>query len=133
MENTLKDSDRVIVNRAAVSLAHFFGHEYIPDRGQIIVFANSDKEKIAEYKELGVENPKTCNAPDNISDQYIVKRVIAFPGERVVVKDGVLTVYNDENPDGFIYDEQYRDGEDFGPKEYTSQWYGRRNRQLLHK
>lgn len=120
MENTFKDSDRVIVNRAAVSFAHFFGHEYVPDRGQIIVFANADSSKIAEYKDNGVSNPKTCNAPDNISDQYIIKRVIAFPGERVTVKDGILKVYNDEHSDGFVYDDEYRTEEDFGPKAYTS-------------
>ena len=120
MENTFKDSDRVIVNRAAVSWAHLLGQEYVPERGQIIVFANEDKNKVNEYKISGVENPKTCSAPDNIADQYIIKRVIAFSGERVTVKDGKLTVYNDEHPDGFDYDSTYRDGEDFGPKEYTS-------------
>ncbi len=120
MENTFKDSDRVIVNRAAVSWAHLMGQEYIPERGQIIVFANEDKTKVTEYRANGVENPKTCNAPDNIADQYIIKRVIAFPGERVVVKDGKLTVYNEEHPDGFDYDSTYRTEEDFGPKEYTS-------------
>lgn len=120
MENTLKDSDRVIVNRAAVSWAHLMGQEYVPERGQIIVFANADNQKIAEYRADGVQNPKTCSAPDNVSDQYIVKRVIAFPGERVIVKDGVLTVYNDEHPDGFIYDKEYRTEENIGPKEHTS-------------
>ena len=34
-------------------------------------------------------------------DEYIVKRVIAFAGERVTVKNGTVTVYNTENPDGF--------------------------------
>ena len=120
MENTFKDSDRVIVNRAAVSWAHLWGQEYVPERGQIIVFANEDKDKVNEYRMSGVENPKTCNAPDNISDQYIIKRVIAFPGERVTVKDGKLTVYNEEHPDGFDYDSSYRTEENFGPKEYTS-------------
>ncbi len=31
----------------------------------------------------------------------MVKRVIGLPGERVVIKDGVVTVYNREHPDGF--------------------------------
>ena len=48
------------------------------------------------------------------------KRVIAFPGERVVVKDGKLIVFNDENPNGFIYDDEWRASENEGPKEYTS-------------
>ena len=121
MENTLHNDDRVIVNRAAVSWAHFLGQEYIPERGQIIVFMNEDEEAVKYYKSQGVKNPVTCTVPSNVSDQYIIKRVIAFPGERVVVKNGIMTIYNDEHPDGFIYDEGWRDTEsNTGPKEYTS-------------
>ena len=120
MENTLHNDDRVIVNRAAVSWAHFLGQDYVPERGQIIVFVNEDEEAVAAYKEAGVKNPMTCTIPDNVKDQYIIKRVIAFPGERVVVKDGVMTIYNDEYPDGFVYDEIWRKSETDGPKEYTA-------------
>ena len=62
----------------------------------------------------------TCSVPSNVSDQYIIKRVIAFPGERVVVKDGKMTIYNEEHPDGFVYDDDWRVSEDEGPKEHTS-------------
>ena len=120
MENTLHENDRVIVNRAAVSWAHFTGNEYVPERGQVIVFLNEDEAKVEEYKAQGVEHPMTCNVPDNVSDQYIIKRVIAFPGERVTVKDGVMTIYNDEHPDGFVYDNEWRTSETDGPKEHTS-------------
>ena len=120
MENTLHENDRVIVNRAAVSWAHFTGSEYVPERGQIIVFLNEDEEKVAEYKDQGVEHPMTCDVPSNVSDQYIIKRVIAFPGERVTVKNGVMTIYNDEHPDGFVYDTDWRVSETDGPKEHTS-------------
>lgn len=120
MENTLHQDDRVIVNRAAVSWAHFTGNEYVPERGQIIVFLNEDEQKVAEYKSAGVENPMTCNAPSNVTDQYIIKRVIAFPGERVTVKDGIMTIYNDEYPDGFVYDTEWRTSDTDGPKEHTS-------------
>ena len=120
MENTLHGNDRVIVNRAAVSWAHFIGQEYVPERGQIIVFLNEDEEKVKEYKAAGVSNPMTCSVPSNVNDQYIIKRVIAFPGERVVVKDGTMTIYNEEHPDGFVYDEEWRTSETDGPKEHTS-------------
>ena len=120
MENTLHGDDRVIVNRAAVSWAHFTGNEYVPERGQIIVFLNEDEAKVAEYKAQGIEHPMTCNVPSNVSDQYIIKRVIAFPGERVTVKDGVMTIYNEEHPDGFIYDKEWRTSDTDGPKEHTS-------------
>lgn len=109
MENTLQNDDRVIVNRLPVTWAHFLEQEYVPERGQVIVFANGD-----------ADGPLTCEAPLGQVDQYIIKRVIAFPGERVVVKDGVLTVYNDEHPDGFHPDEDTRVDENNGPKEYTS-------------
>ena len=120
MENTLHGDDRVIVNRAAVSWSHFIGQEYVPERGQIIVFLNEDEEKVKEYQAAGVANPMTCSVPSNVSDQYIIKRVIAFPGERVVVRDGVMTIYNDEHPDGFVYDNEWRVSENDGPKEHTS-------------
>ena len=120
MENTLHEDDRVIVNRAAVSWAHFTGQEYVPERGQIIVFLNEDEAKVAEYKAQGVSNPMTCSLPSNVSDQYIIKRVIAFPGERVVVKDGTMTIYNEEHSDGFIYDTEWRTSDTDGPKEHTS-------------
>lgn len=120
MENTLHEDDRVIVNRAAVSWAHFNGQEYVPERGQIIVFLNEDEKKVEEYKSQGVAHPLTCSVPSNVSDQYIIKRVIAFPGERVTVKDGVMKIYNEEYPDGFVYDEKWRVSENDGPKEHTS-------------
>lgn len=120
MENTLRNDDRVVVNRAAVSWAHFLGQEYVPERGQIVVFMNEDEQKAKEYKAAGVENPMTCSLPSNVSDQYIIKRAIAFPGERVVVKDGIMTIYNDEHPDGFVYDKEWRVSSTDGPKDYTS-------------
>jgi signal peptidase I len=39
--------------------------------------------------------------------KHLIKRVIGLPGERVVVKDGVTTIYNTENKDGFIFDESF--------------------------
>lgn len=120
MENTLHNDDRVIVNRAAVSWEHFLGREYVPERGQIIVFVNEDEAAVEEYKKQGVKNPMTCTVPSGVNDQYIIKRVIAFPGERVVVKNGIMTIYNEEHPDGFVYDKELRVSENEGPKEYTS-------------
>lgn len=85
MEQTLHTGDRLIVNRLPVTWATLKNQPYTPKRGQVIVF----------------RNPRfTEGSPD----EYIVKRVIAFAGERVTVKDGVLTVYNMEHPDGFSPD-----------------------------
>ena len=72
MEDTLHNDDRVIVNRAAVSWAHFLGQEYIPERGQIIVFMNENEASVEEYKKQGVAKPMTCTVPENVAD-YIEK------------------------------------------------------------
>ena len=109
MENTLHSNDRVIVNRLPVTMAHFAEKEYIPERGQVIVFANGGNTSITN-----------CDSIKDVKDQYIIKRVIAFPGERVTVENGVLMVYNDEHPEGFNPDNDTRKSADDGPKEIIS-------------
>lgn len=86
MENTLHTGDRLIVNRLPVTWALLQNKQYVPERGQIIVFRNPKYDMTKK-------------------DEYIVKRVIAFPGERVTVTDGELTVYDDKHPEGFNPDD----------------------------
>ena len=88
MESTLYTSDRLIVSRLPVTWAQIQNKDYVPERGQIIVF----------------KNPR-YNA--GTGDEYIVKRVIGFPGERVTVEDGRIVVYNGEHPNGFHPDDDY--------------------------
>lgn len=108
MENTLKGDDRIIVDRLSVTVAHFLGKEYIPERGRIIVFANG-----------AASGPLRCDAEPGIRDQYIIKRVIAFPGERVELKDGIMKVYNKDFPEGFNPDLTTRVDDQNGPKVHT--------------
>jgi len=75
MESTLYTGDRLIVDRLPVTLAHLENKNYQPKRCQIIVFKNPQYEP-------------------GVQDEYIVKRVIAFPGEYVQLKDGHYTVYS---------------------------------------
>lgn len=100
MDHTLADGDRLIINRLPVTDAQIKNKPYVPERGQIIVF----------------KNPRfVAGTPD----EYIVKRVIAFPGERVTIADGILTVYNTEHPQGFHPDDEYRKG-NVGPQSPVS-------------
>lgn len=100
MDHTLADGQRLIVSRLPATKAQLSNQEYLPKRGQIIVF----------------KNPLYVSGG---ADEYIVKRVIALPGERVTVSDGILTVYNTEYPNGHVYDTAYRkDG--VGPQSPTS-------------
>lgn len=89
MESTLFTGDRLIVDRLPVTWAQLLNKPYIPERGTIIVFKNPHYSR-------------------GIEDEFIVKRVIGLPGERVVLKNGIFTVYNDEHPDGFDPDELNR-------------------------
>jgi len=82
MEQTLYSGDKLIVNKLPVSFTHLTGNAYLPARGQVIVFKNPS------YALMG-------------RDEYIVKRVVAFPGEKVVVLKGKVTVYNNSHPQGF--------------------------------
>ena len=88
VEQTLYTGDRLIVNRLPVTMAHLQNNSYTPKRGQIIVFKNPLYSPGSE-------------------DMNLVKRVIAFAGERVTVKDGTLTVYNKEHPQGFHPDDSW--------------------------
>ncbi len=47
--------------------------------------------------------------PPGAPDTFFIKRAIALPGERITVKDGVVTIYNQQHPDGFVLNEKYID------------------------
>lgn len=89
METTLYTGDRLIVDRLPVTWSQLQNKPYLPERGQVIVFKNPHYSR-------------------GIEDEYIVKRVIGLPGERVTLKDGTYTVYNDAHPDGFNPDDANR-------------------------
>ena len=85
MEQTLQNNDRLIVWKLPRTWARITGHQYVPKRGDIIILNESG---LANYG--NVDNTK-----------QLVKRVIGLPGDRIVVKDNVLTVYNSAHPKGF--------------------------------
>lgn len=84
METTLQDKDRLIVLKTGKTMARLTNKDYIPKRYEIIIFVKHG------LLELGTAQ-----------DKQLIKRVIGLPGERVVVSDGKITVYNSEFPNGF--------------------------------
>jgi len=88
MQTTLQNHDRLIVLKAPRTLSRLTGHAYVPNRYDVIVFI---KHNLVEY---GVAE-----------DKQLIKRVIGLPGDRVVVSDGVITIYNVEHPNGFKPDQ----------------------------
>lgn len=82
MKPTLQDEDRLIVNKIPRTLARIDGHQYIPKRGDIIIFNQN-------------------NLPNYIGTKQLIKRVVGLPGDRVVVGEGKVTIYNSAHPKGF--------------------------------
>ncbi len=82
MYPTLHDGDRLIISKVGRTSSKLMRKDYQPQRGDVIVFIDPQR-----------------------SDLQLIKRVIGLPGERVVVKDGKLTVYNKEHPQGFNPDD----------------------------
>lgn len=82
MEPTLQNDDRLIVNKIPRTIAKVDGRQYVPSRGDIIIF-NQD------------------GLPGFIGQKQLIKRVIGLPGERVTVTEGRITVYNKAFPNGF--------------------------------
>jgi signal peptidase I len=82
METTLQNNDRLIVNKIPRTIAKIDGHQFIPKRGQIIIF-------------------NQAGLPGYIGEKQLIKRVIGLPGEHVVVANGQITIYNKQHQDGF--------------------------------
>lgn len=88
MEPTLQNGNRLFILKLPKTLDNLRGKDFIPTRGEVIVF-------------------KKPSDPD----LQLIKRVIGLPGDRVVVKDYHITVYNDAHPNGYNPDT----GTDYGP------------------
>lgn len=95
MEPTLQTGNRLIVWKMGKTWSRITDNEYIPERGSVIVFV---KKGLFDF--------------DTNKEKQLIKRIIGLPGDRVVVKDGVITVFNDENPNGFNPDETMDYGDD---------------------
>jgi len=55
-----------------------------PERGEVVVFHD-----VSDYS------------------TYLIKRVIGLPGERLVINNNTITIYNKQNPNGFTINEPY--------------------------
>ncbi len=77
MEPNFYDREYLIIDELTL-------HFRSPERGEIVVFR-----------------------PPQHDDQYYIKRVIGLPGETVEVRNGVVTIYNDEHPNGLLLAETY--------------------------
>ena len=84
METTLQNRDRLIVWKVPRTLARITNHAYIPERSDVIIFV-----KHGLYETGGNQ------------EKQLIKRVIGLPGDRVLVQDGHITIFNSEHPGGY--------------------------------
>jgi signal peptidase I len=86
MENTLQNDDRLIVNKVPRTISRLTHHQYVPARGDVIIF-------------------NQAGLPGFVGEKQLIKRIIGLPGDRVVVNNGRITVYNAQHPGGFDPDD----------------------------
>ena len=84
METTLYNNNRLIVWKLPRTWARITGHQYVPKRGDIIVFSAN---MLASYGQG--------------ANKQLIKRVIGLPGDHLVIKNGFVAIYNKQNPRGF--------------------------------
>lgn len=95
METTLQNADKLIIWKVPRTWARLTGHDYIPGRGDVIIF-----------------NTSNLTACGQTGTKQLVKRVIGLPGDRVVVASGNYTIYNEAHPKGYDPDKTLAYGGD---------------------
>lgn len=84
MQSTLQNKDRLVVLKLPRTISRITKKPYIPKRADIVIFNKHGSIDIATQQ-----------------DKQLVKRVVGLPGERVVVDEGKITIYNQDSPTGF--------------------------------
>jgi signal peptidase I len=84
METTLQNADKLIIWKIPRTWSRITHHAYIPNRGDVIIFSESGLSQFGQT-----------------DTKQLIKRVIGLPGDRVVVRDGFVTVFNKAHPAGF--------------------------------
>ena len=87
MVPTLQNNDRLIIEKVGKTIDQVQGKGYLPSRGDIVVL---DSTII------------TANG----SVEQLIKRVIGLPGDKIHIEDGIVTVSNQKEPNGFNVDER---------------------------
>lgn len=86
MESTFHSGEYLIVDQ----MSYYF-HQ--PTRGEVVIF-------------------KYPRDPS----KFFIKRIIGVPGDTVVIENGIVTIINEANPEGFVLEEPYAEAMPPAPK-----------------
>jgi signal peptidase I len=80
-----------------------FSYKFLtnPKRGEVFVFDIPDEKH--EFHTCLLPLFGKCYFETN---RYLIKRIIALPGEKITLLGGVVTIHNKDVPQGFILDEK---------------------------
>lgn len=77
MEPNFHNNERVIIDKITPKFSDYA-------RGEVIVFLLDDRQKRIEY---------------------LIKRIVGLPGERIMIINRSITIYNSQHPNGLALDE----------------------------
>ncbi len=95
MEPSFYDKEYIIVDE----FSYVFGS---PKRGDVVIFRHPEPA-CNEHTDSNYFNQIFFQGP---CSNYI-KRVVALPGETIVIKEGKVNIKNEENPNGLVLPEEY--------------------------
>lgn len=91
MEPNFEDKEYLIINELGYKKTN-------------IGFGDTNLFTVKPFKEIQRQRVIVFRYPLEPS-KYFIKRVIGLPGERLEIKDGKITIFNDQHPDGFLLNE----------------------------
>ncbi len=73
--------------------------------GELLIIdkLNFDKDNLQRGDVIVFRHVKN----DRFDGKFFIKRLIGLPGDKVIVENGVTTIYNNENPNGMTLDESF--------------------------
>ncbi|HCP08587.1 MAG TPA: signal peptidase I [Candidatus Moranbacteria bacterium] len=92
MEPTFENNEYLIINE--------LGYKKTEAR-----FGGKTFFTVNPFKEIDRQEVIVFRYPKN-PDQFFIKRIVGLPGEKIQIKDNTVTIFNEENPNGFVLDER---------------------------
>ena len=92
----------------------FIVQPFLVDGGSMLPTMESGELLIIDKLAFDINKLKTGDVivfrhvkDDEYDGQFFIKRLIGVPGDRIIVSNGITTIYNQENPNGEVLNESF--------------------------